>query len=154
MAPKRNKCYSGLYKRVLRDTAFCRNIQSDFEEEVAEETWEEELINLNANRKAMRDVEFRRMLERDYLLEQKNREEEELIRREEQKNLNQNRKIMRDVEFCRMLEKDYRLEQESMLKSIDVVKEFANTILVHTCNEKCKIRIGPGKCRKIHTAKF
>ena len=52
-----------------------------------------------------------------------------------------------------------RLIENGMLKSVDDVKEIstlANTILVHRCNKRCKIRIGPGntdkdfKCRKIH----
>lgn len=79
MAPKPNKCYSGLDKRVLRDTAFRWNIQSDFEEEVAEETWEEELLDLNENRKAMRDVELRQMLQKDYQLEQERRNKSQII---------------------------------------------------------------------------
>ena len=52
-----------------------------------------------------------------------------------------------------------RLINNGMLKSVNDVADvtsLANTILVHKCNERCKIRIGTGntdkdfKCRKIH----
>ena len=52
-----------------------------------------------------------------------------------------------------------RLINNGMLKSVDEVADVTSlgkTILVHNCNERCKIRIGPGntdkdfRCRKIH----
>jgi len=44
-----------------------------------------------------------------------------------------------------------RLIENGLLKSIKDVKEItslANTILVHKCNERCKIRIRPGNTEK------
>ena len=52
-----------------------------------------------------------------------------------------------------------RMIENGLLKSVNEMEEItalSNTILVHRCNERCKIRIGPGNtekyfmCRKIH----
>ena len=45
-----------------------------------------------------------------------------------------------------------RLLKNGLLKSVKDVKDvtsLANTILVHRCNERCRIRIGPGNIEKI-----
>ena len=70
MAPKPNQCYSGLGKCVRRDITFRQIIQYDFEREVEEETWEEELNNLRENRRAMRYIKFYRMLKKDQEVEE------------------------------------------------------------------------------------
>ena len=55
-----------------------------------------------------------------------------------------------------------RLMHEGLLKSIDdihKIEELADTSLTHKCDERCKMRVGPGdsekdfRCRKLHNVK-